>query len=206
MEAAVPSDAFWESSDNGDNNNLYLTSAGSITLKTNVSTWDAGSTFTFGTDGNLTIPGTVTASRVVNAVYNDMAEFFQKGEETEAGDIIALDEGSPTEQYKKATESSRIVVGVHSDEFGQVMGGMEPPEGEDFVTYNLKHFIPVALAGRVHVRVYGKVAAGDFIVPSDMPGVGRSAKEGESTVNSVGRALSTDTNENVRRIRILVWR
>jgi hypothetical protein len=46
----------------------------------------------------------------------------------------------------------------------------------------------------------------DFIVPSDMPGVGRSAKEGESTVNSVGRALSTDTNENVRRIRILVWR
>ena len=98
------------------------------------------------------------------------------------------------------------MVGVHSDEFGQVMGGMEPPEGEDFVTYNLKHFIPVALAGRVHVRVYGKVAAGGFIVPSDMPGVGRSAKEGESTVNSVGRALSTDTNENVRRIRILVWR
>lgn len=200
------SDAFWESSDNGGNNNLYLTSAGSITLKTNVSTWDAGSTFTFGTDGNLTIPGTVTASRVVNAVYNDMAEFFQKGEETEAGDIIALDEGSPTEQYKKATESSRIVVGVHSDEFGQVMGGMEPPEGEDFVTYNLKHFIPVALAGRVHVRVYGKVAAVDFIVPSDMPGVGRSAKEGESTVNAVGRSLVTDTNENVRRIRILVWR
>lgn len=199
-------DTFWSSTDNGDNNNLYLTSAGNITLKTNVSTWDAGSTFIFGTDGNLTIPGTMTASRVVNAVYNDMAEFFQKGEETEAGDIIALDDDSPIEQYKKATENSRLVVGVHSDEFAQAMGGMEPPAGEDFVTYNLKHFIPVALAGRVHVKVYGKVKAGDFIIPSDMPGIGRSAGDGDSTVNAVGRALSTDTNENVRRIRILVRR
>ncbi len=199
-------DAFWNSWENGDNNNLYLAAAGAITLKTNVSDWESGTAFTFGSDGNLTIPGTMTASRVVNAVYNDMAEFFQKGEETGAGDIIALDEDSPIEQYKKATENSRLVVGVHSDEFGQVMGGMEPPAGEDFVTYNLKHFIPVALAGRVHVKIYGKVKAGDFIVPSDMPGVGRSAKEGESTVNSVGRALSTDNDENVRRIKILVRR
>lgn len=200
------SDAFWGSTDNGNNNNLYVSASGMITLKTNVSTWDKGSTFTFGTNGNLTIPGTMTASRVVNAVYNDMAEFFQKGEETEAGDIIALDEDSPTEQYVKATETSKVVVGVHSDEFGQVMGGMEPPEGEDFVTYNLQHFIPVALVGRVHVRVYGKVAAGDYIVPSDIPGVGRSAREGESIVNAVGRSLVTSANENVRRIRILVRR
>lgn len=158
------------------------------------------------TSGNVVLTGALHATQVFNAVYNDLAEFFRRGEETEPGDIIALDESSPSEQYKKATENSKAVVGVHSNEFGQILGGVEPPDGENFIEYNLPYFIPVSLAGRVHVKVYGKVVAGDFIVPSDMPGIGRSARDGGSLKNTVGIALQTDNNENVRRIRILVRR
>lgn len=50
---------------------------------------------------NTTFPGVLTASRVVNAQYNDYAEFFERGEETEAGDIIALDLSSDEENMLK---------------------------------------------------------------------------------------------------------
>lgn len=155
--------------------------------------------------GNITATGTITGSKVYSAVYNDYAEFFQRGEDCEAGDIIALDETADTERYVKATEDSTVVIGVCSHEFAHVIGGMEPPEGEDFVAWNEKNYIPVALAGRVYVRVYGRVSAGDWIVPSGIPGVGRAAEDGESLVNAVGRVVTPDENaENIRKVRILV--
>ena len=54
--------------------------------------------------------------KIYNAVWNDYAEFFEKGEETEVGDIIALDTDSKEERYIKAT-NPRTIVGVHSDTY-----------------------------------------------------------------------------------------
>lgn len=62
-------------------------------------------------EGNVTLTGTLTAAKVYNAVYNDYAEFFPRGEDTQRGDIIALDETSGKEQYSKATSRSQCVVG-----------------------------------------------------------------------------------------------
>lgn len=151
---------------------------------------------------NTTFPGVLTASRVVNAQYNDYAEFFERGEETEAGDIIALDLSSDEEKYVKATPRNRVIVGIHSDEYAHIIGG----EKDKTLEENLKNFIPVALAGRVHVKVSGVVYKGDRIVISNgMPGIG-IALTNNSTSNKqvIGIALENKYNLGIGKIRLLL--
>lgn len=167
-----------------------INTAGDITSSGNITT-----------TGNITTSGNITGGKVFNAVYNDYAEFFPRGEDTEPGDLIALRMRPDKESYGKATKSSKVVVGVQSDEFAQVIGGNVPPEGEHFLDWNLKKYIPVALAGRVHAKVKGPVKKGDYIVPSDEPGIGMAGRKSD---RSVGRALETDSNTGARRIRLLV--
>lgn len=151
---------------------------------------------------NTYFPGVLTASRVVNAQYNDYAEFFERGEETEAGDIIALDLSSDEERYVKATPRNRVIVGIHSDEYAHIIGGEKGKTLEE----NLKNFIPVALAGRVHVKVSGVVYKGDRIVISNgMPGIG-IALTNNSTSNKqvIGIALENKYNLGIGKIRLLL--
>lgn len=151
---------------------------------------------------NTTFPGVLTASRVVNAQYNDYAEFFERGEETEAGDIIALDLSSDEERYVKATPRNRVIVGIHSDEYAHIIGG----EKDKTLEENLKNFIPVALAGRVHVKVSGVVYKGDRIVISDgMPGIGIAlTNNSTSTKQVIGIALENKYNLGIGKIRLLL--
>lgn len=151
---------------------------------------------------NTSFPGVLTASRVVNAQYNDYAEFFERGEDTEAGDIIALDLSSDEERYVKATPRNRVIVGIHSDEYAHIIGGEKGKTLEE----NLKNFIPVALAGRVHVKVSGVVYKGDRIVISNgMPGIG-IALTNNSTSNKqvIGIALENKYNLGIGKIRLLL--
>lgn len=151
---------------------------------------------------NTYFPGVLTASRVVNAQYNDYAEFFERGEETEAGDIIALDLSSDEERYVKATPKNRVIVGIHSDEYAHIIGGEKGKTLEE----NLKNFIPVALAGRVHVKVSGVVYKGDRIIISDsMPGIGVSLDNNSiSDRQVIGIALENKYNLGTGKIRILL--
>ena len=157
--------------------------------------------------GNTTFPGTVTAQRVVNAIYNDYAEFFERGEDTEPGDIIALDmSDNSKEKYVKAIKDSDVVVGVQSDEFAYVIGGMTPDDTRDIVSFNMDNYIPVALMGRVHVKVAGEVHKGDKIIPSSMAGIGVSCGKDEDSSHYVGIALETNTDSAIKKVRILVRR
>lgn len=156
--------------------------------------------------GNVVLTGTLTATQVFNAVYNDYAEFFPRGEDTERGDIIACDEASTREQYVKATDKSLCVVGVHSEEFAQIIGGLQVEEGKGVMETNIRQFIPVAMAGRVHVKYFGKAIVGTKVVPSEIPGVGRAWQEGDSLDHVVGRIVEPDTRQDVRLVKILVGR
>lgn len=156
--------------------------------------------------GNVVLTGTLTATQVFNAVYNDYAEFFPRGGKTERGDIIACDETSTREQYVKATDKSQCVVGVHSEEFAQIIGGLQVEEGKGVMETNIRKFIPVAMAGRVHVKYFGKAIVGTKVVPSEIPGVGRAWQEGDSLDHVVGRIVEPDTRQDVRLVKILVGR
>jgi hypothetical protein len=145
---------------------------------------------------DITATGDITGARVFNAVYNDYAEWFERGEETEAGDIIALSEGN-NELYKKATCKDKVIVGVHSEEFAHIIGGNGDGNDE-------KAFIPIGLVGRSHVKVKGKVEKGDYIVPSDVAGIGVATKT--RTHKTIGQAVEASDDDDIKKIRVILGR
>ena len=153
----------------------------------------------------VTPNGAAYFSSVYNAVYNDYAEFFPRGEATEPGDIVALDLSSDHESYIKATATSKIVAGVHSDEYAMLIGGDKVDDG-NYVEKNIEKYIPVSLCGRVFCKCVGKIRRGDTIVVSDIPGVGRAKLPNDYVENTqiVGYAVDEDLTEEIRRVRIRV--
>ena len=152
----------------------------------------------------VTPNGAAYFSAVYNAVYNDYAEFFPRGEATEPGDIVALDLSSDHESYIKATTTSKIVAGVHSDEYAMLIGGDKVDDG-NYVEKNLVNYIPVSLAGRVMCKVTGPVHRGDTIIVSDIPGVG-IATDDENIPHKrvVGYVVEDDDRTDIRRVKIRV--
>lgn len=148
-------------------------------------------------NGHLTVTGDVRASKVFNAVWNDYAEFFERGEETEPGDLIALDCSSDKEQYIKASLENPVLVGVHSDSFAHLIGGKEVSFEE-----NIKEFIPVGLAGRVKCKVIGKVLKGQYIGLSNLPGIGTTVDYLNPYI--VGIALEDKLTEGLGIVKILI--
>ena len=108
----------------------------------------------------LHIEGDVTAQRVWNAVYNDLAEYMEKAdpsEEIKEGDVVIFTEdGKVTKPQGGINDVNRIAGIVSSkDTMGFVLGGdgLQPNER-----------VAVALAGRVYINTDGlDVQAGDLI-------------------------------------------
>lgn len=178
--------------DNGDNFYISYMSQDKINASTN------------STDKQLIWngqTGVLTCTKVVNSVYNDYAELFPKGEETEPGDLIVLDLNSKEEKYVKSNENNYRVVGVHSDEYGHLLGGDDTTLEE-----NLKHYIPIALAGRVRVKFFGTAIRNEYVVPSAIPGVARMYyKDIDSPESIIGILVEADDKQDeVRRLKIKI--
>ena len=146
----------------------------------------------------------ITGQRIYGSYWSDYAEFFPKGEETSPGDLIMLNPHSDTEEYVAHTGEQNIpVIGVHSDEFGHIIGGEEPIDKQDFLDYNLDRNIPVALAGRVHVSFVGKAERNNYVVPSNVKGC---AKLYDATKDNplqiIGILVEDDDRTDKRRLRI----
>lgn len=146
----------------------------------------------------------ITGQRIYGSCWSDYAEFFPKGEETNPGDLIMLNPYSDTEEYVAHTGEQDIpVIGVHSDEFGHIIGGEDPIDKQDFLDYNLDRNIPVALAGRVHVSFVGKAERNNYVVPSNVKGC---AKLYDATKDNplqiIGILVEDDDRTDKRRLRI----
>ena len=152
--------------------------------------------------------GDITANKVYNAVWNDYAELMPRGETTKPGDIVMLDMKTDNEQYIKAIESKNIIVaGVHSDEFGMLIGGEKPVDGKDLLEYNINKYIPIALSGRVHVNFIGKAEKGAKVVPSSEPGYGRLYnKEVDDPDTVIGYLVEDDDKTDKRKLKIRITR
>ncbi len=146
----------------------------------------------------------ITGQRIYGSYWSDYAEFFPKGEETNPGDLIMLNPYSDTEEYIAHTGEQDIpVIGVHSDEFGHIIGGEDPIDKQDFLDYNLDRNIPVALVGRVHVSFVGKAERNNYVVPSNVKGC---AKLYDATKDNplqiIGILVEDDDRTDKRRLRI----
>ena len=99
-----------------------------------------GSVYFGSQDYYINADGTAKFNRAYGAVFNDYAEYFPRGEETQPGDIIALDLNSQSEKYVRAKGMQDRVVGVHTDEFAYIIGGDVPSNGEDSLKFNLRNY------------------------------------------------------------------
>lgn len=145
----------------------------------------------------LNYNGYFYATRVYNAVYNDYAEYFEKGDTVvEPGDVIMCSEDNDNEYVKSNGAYNNLVVGVCSDSYGHILGG-EGKESDD------DNFIPLGLSGRVRVKVIGDVKKGDLLVTSDIPGVAMKSEQYiPGTV--IGKALESHTGNQINRIKMLI--
>ena len=140
--------------------------------------------------GGGTISGiwNLTVGARLNATYADLAERFEADAEYAPGTVVEI--GGAKEVTAVKLELSDTVFGVVSNTAAYLMNSTA---GEDST------HPPIALAGRVRVRVIGTVKKGDRLVSAG-GGQARSAQPGEATAfNTIGRSLAdkTDTNAGV---------
>ena len=177
--------------------NSSLAIYGNITVN-GISTFGGNATFqnSISANGNITANGTISGTRVYNAVFNDYAEYFERGEQTQVGDIIALSISKDgKEKYVKATKkSAQLIVGVHSDSYGHIVGGNMENEQD-----NIENFIPVGMVGRVKTKIIGPIKAGDKVTISDIPGVGEKAKGRQKTI---GFAVESNSSPSIKYVRV----
>ena len=139
-------------------------------------------TVNFGSAGNriTTVYATTFNGEATSAQYADLAENFRPDTSYAPGTIVAL--GGVEEITAVNEELSSNVFGVVSSKPAYLMNSAQ--EGG----------APVAVAGRVPVRVVGMVNKGDRLVSAGN-GMARAAQEDESinAFNVIGRAIQTKT-------------
>ena len=147
---------------------------------------------------NINVTGDITANRVYNAVFMDIAEAYipNKDEVFIPGDIVQVnDEGL---LIRAINSSSFPIVGVVSDEYATCYGATDK-ELED------RDKIAVGMIGKVHVNVIGPVNVGDYIALAK-DGMGASYKDNNLLKEHIiGKALETNTDNDLKKVLCLIY-
>jgi hypothetical protein len=182
----------------GANNDFRVTVSGNdVTLRNQTS----GGNLYFGVNvaGNTTptlvmfgANGTVSGNQI-NANYADVAERFEADTELPPGTVVEL--GGSAEITQVNTDLSENVFGVISTRAAYLMNSSA---GSD-ATHP-----PVAMTGRVPVKVVGQVLKGDRLVSAGN-GMARAARPGEITAfNVIGRALRDKLDTDAGTVEAIV--
>ena len=130
--------------------------------------------------------------QATSALYADLAERFESDEALEEGDVVMI--GGEKEITKTDRESTPEVFGVISTSPAYAMNS-------DSGTDDTHPY--VALAGRVPVKVVGKVLKGQRLVASSQSGIAIAA-ETKNIFAVVGRALESSDELGVKLIEAAV--
>ena len=151
------------------------------------------STGSAGTAGEITGNWTLTAGSRLQATYADLAERFEADAEYDAGTVVEL--GGDKEITAVKYELSEDVFGVVSNTAAYLMNA---GAGDD------KTHPPIAVSGRVAVKVTGRVSKGDRLVSAGN-GIARAAQDGEATAfNTIGRALADKLTDDLGQVEAIV--
>jgi hypothetical protein len=132
-------------------------------------------------------------ARSTSAVYADVAERFAADTIYPAGTVVEL--GGVAEITCSTIELSDNVFGVISTQAAYLMNSAA---GSD------ETHPPVAMTGRVPVRVVGSVCKGDRLVSAGN-GIARAAQPGEATwSNTIGRALIDKLDSGLGTVEAIV--
>ena len=135
---------------------------------------------------------TVTAT---TAQYADLAECYAADEDYAPGTVVVF--GGTNEVTISDTASNPAVAGVVSTEPAHLMNAFQPG----------KNIVPVALVGRVPCQVTGRIAKGDRLVTSVIPGVAvRLDPAAYQPGCLIGKALQDYDSDVVGVIEVAVGR
>jgi hypothetical protein len=126
--------------------------------------------------GSVTNQFNTVHAKATSAQYADLAEMYVADQLIDAGTVVVF--GGNNEVTTCTVDASRRVAGVVSTNPSYLMNSGQAGE----------YVVPVALQGRVPVRVTGPVQKGDMMVST---GDGRARSEANPAVGSViGKALA----------------
>ena len=132
-------------------------------------------------------------AQATTALYADVAERFASDEIYEPGTVVEL--GGSAEITRVQRDASDTVFGVISTRPAFTMNG----GAGDNDTHP-----PVAMTGRVPVKVTGAVNKGDRLISAGN-GMARAAQPGEATsFNVIGRALSSKSTTDIGTVEAIV--
>lgn len=146
--------------------------------------------------GNTEVTGTLTASRVYNATYMDLAEGYIPGEKLSPGDIVEIRLDGKV--YKALNENNNsTIVGVVSNEYAHCLGATEEEleNGEK---------IAVGLIGKLHVNIIDECKIGDKITVFN-DGVGIAVKENKKCNRIIGKCLESKTTNKKDKVLCLIY-
>ena len=145
------------------------------------------------TAGSITGNWTLTPGSRLTATYADLAERFEADTLYDPGTVVEL--GGDKEITAVQYELSEDVFGVISETAAYLMNASA---GDD-TTHP-----PVAVSGRVRVKVKGPVKKGQRLVSAGK-GIARAAKTGEANAfNTIGRSLENKTSTELGTVEAIV--
>ena len=142
-------------------------------------------------DSDLRIAGT-TSTAILEVRGADITEKAENTEGVEAGEVVVIDPMQPNHVKRSHKAYDKTVVGVVSGA-GGISHGMQLAQAGV-----LDGNTAFAIAGRVYVKVTGKVEVGDLLTTSDKAGYAMTAADPIKSIGTViGKAWSLPNAEGL---------
>ncbi len=159
---------------------------------------NADNTYNLGSSGAkwANVYATNFNGTATNALYADVAEIYScKEDEVEVGQLISICDDEDVDVESELTKSDCDIkcIGVVSEKPALLMNS----GGEG---------VPVALVGKVPVKIVGTVKKGDVIVSSDIIGVGRSTNDPSEYIFGFAKALESKNSTEVELVNCIIKR
>lgn len=129
----------------------------------------------------------------MEAEFADVAEIYVGDATYEPGTVVSL--GGEAEVTQTTSVADQNVFGIVSSRPAYLMNARRKHD---------KHAMPIAVAGRIPVKVKGIVNRGDRLVASDVPGIAQSASVDAPAWSIIGRSLGNFNGEGIGKVEATV--
>lgn len=129
----------------------------------------------------------------MEAEFADVAEIYVGDADYEAGTLVAL--GGLAEVTQTVGYADTNIFGIVSTRPAYLMNARRKHD---------KNALPIAVAGRIPVKVKGEVKRGDRLVASDVPGVAQVAPADVAAWAIIGRSLGDFTGTDIGKVEAVI--
>ena len=129
----------------------------------------------------------------MEAEFADVAEIYVGDASYEAGTLVSL--GGTAEVTQTTGYADTNIFGIVSTRPAYLMNARRKHD---------KNALPIAVAGRIPVKVKGEVKRGDRLVASDVPGVAQVAPVDVAAWAIIGRSLGDFTGSDIGMVEAVI--